>query len=208
MCSIWKRLRSLQITYLLRDVLHGWGSLVFCVHINPAACEYDSTACVLQYAAIATQIGNAARSAAPKRAITAKSPQLGLCKAPHVTQPKCEPVPSAPPKSFFVPLPHRQLRHYCISSCHVNSLAESRCQALERIAQCNPDLKLHGVLEILGEMEDRCLELQGQHSVLKDEVGCSFALVGILPDCKLMYQAFSWLVCNRVLWIFAAGEGA
>lgn len=67
---------SLQITHIFRDLLHGWGSILFCVNVSPAAADYDSTAGVLQYAAMATQIGNAARAEAPKRAIKAKSPNI------------------------------------------------------------------------------------------------------------------------------------
>jgi hypothetical protein len=65
-----------QITHIFRDLLHGWGSILFCVNVSPAAADYDSTAGVLQYAAMATQIGNAARAEAPKRAIKAKSPNI------------------------------------------------------------------------------------------------------------------------------------
>ena len=71
-----KALSGLQITHILRDLLHGWGSILFCVNVSPAALDYDSTAGVLQYAAMATQIGNAARAEAPKRARKAMSPNI------------------------------------------------------------------------------------------------------------------------------------
>lgn len=71
----------LQITYIFRDVLHGWGSLTLCVNISPAATCYGATTSVLQYAAMATQIGHASRAEAPKKAARAKSPNVTKAKA-------------------------------------------------------------------------------------------------------------------------------
>lgn len=58
-----------QVTHLFRDVLHGWGQILLCVNVSPAACDYDETARVLRYAALATQIGTAARAEPPLRVL-------------------------------------------------------------------------------------------------------------------------------------------
>ena len=71
-----RRYSALQITHILRDLLHGWGTILFCVNVSPAAPDYDTTAGVLQYAAMATHIGNAARAEAPKRVKKAISPNI------------------------------------------------------------------------------------------------------------------------------------
>jgi len=57
-----------QVTHLFRDVLHGWGQLLLCVNVSPAARDYDETARVLRYAAVAAQVGTAARAQPPLRA--------------------------------------------------------------------------------------------------------------------------------------------
>ena len=58
-----------QVTHLFRDVLHGWGQILLCVNVSPAARDYDETARVLRYAALATQIGTAARAEPPLRVL-------------------------------------------------------------------------------------------------------------------------------------------
>ncbi|BDA50338.1 probable Kinesin-like protein KIF22 at N-terminal half [Coccomyxa sp. Obi] len=65
-----------HVTHLFRDVLHGWGQILLCVNVSPAACDYDETARVLRYAALATQIGTAARAEPPLRVLKAKSPNI------------------------------------------------------------------------------------------------------------------------------------
>ena len=56
-----------QVTHLFRDVLHGWGQLLLCVNVSPTARDYDETARVLRYAAVAAQVGTAARAQPPLR---------------------------------------------------------------------------------------------------------------------------------------------
>jgi len=68
-----------QVTHLFRDVLHGWGQLLLCVNVSPAARDYDETARVLRYAAVAAQVGTAARAQPPLRAL-----RRGPPRAPHV----------------------------------------------------------------------------------------------------------------------------
>jgi len=67
------------VTHLFRDVLHGWGQLLLCVNVSPAARDYDETARVLRYAAVAAQVGTAARAQPPLRAL-----RRGPPRAPHV----------------------------------------------------------------------------------------------------------------------------
>ncbi|KAK9917104.1 hypothetical protein WJX75_000928 [Coccomyxa subellipsoidea] len=68
--------RESKVTHLFRDVLHGWGQILLCVNVSPAARDYDETARVLRYAALATQIGTAARAEPPLRVLKAKSPNI------------------------------------------------------------------------------------------------------------------------------------
>ena len=65
------------MTHLFRDVLHGWGQILLCVNVSPAARDYDETARVLRYAALATQIGTAARADPPLRVL--KCAHLSAC---------------------------------------------------------------------------------------------------------------------------------
>jgi hypothetical protein len=67
--------RESKVTHLFRDALHGWGHVVLSVNVSPCARDYDETAHVLRYAALATQIGTVQAAAAPRRTIKAKSPE-------------------------------------------------------------------------------------------------------------------------------------
>ena len=40
--------RSLQVTHLFRDVLHGWGQILLSVNVSPCAKDYDETSHVLK----------------------------------------------------------------------------------------------------------------------------------------------------------------
>ena len=62
------------MTHLFRDVLHGWGQLLLCVNVSPTARDYDETARVLRYAAVAAQVGTAARAQPPLRPL-----RRGVC---------------------------------------------------------------------------------------------------------------------------------
>jgi hypothetical protein len=64
------------VTHLFRDVLHGWGQILLCVNVSPTSRDYDETARVLRYAALAAQIGVAARAAAPLRVLKAVTPNI------------------------------------------------------------------------------------------------------------------------------------
>lgn len=69
-----------QVTHLFRDVLHGWGQILLCVNVSPAARDYDETARVLRYAALATQIGTAARAEPPLRVLKCASDALATSR--------------------------------------------------------------------------------------------------------------------------------
>ncbi|KAF5827861.1 kinesin motor domain-containing protein, partial [Dunaliella salina] len=56
--------RESKITHLFKDVLHGWGHLVLSVCVSPVAGDFDETAHVLRYAALATNISMASGPAA------------------------------------------------------------------------------------------------------------------------------------------------
>lgn len=86
--------REARVTHLFRDVLHGWGRVLLSVNVSPCARDYDETSHVLKYAAMATQIGNAARLDAPGRraATKAASPVLGAKRA-RTTNPLQLPAP-------------------------------------------------------------------------------------------------------------------
>jgi len=68
------------VTHLFRDVLHGWGQLLLCVNVSPAARDYDETARVLRYAAVAAQVGTAARAQPPLRVLR-RGPLRAPCLA-------------------------------------------------------------------------------------------------------------------------------
>eukprot|EP00884_Botryococcus_braunii_P003070 jgi/Botrbrau1/12764/Bobra.0238s0003.1 len=68
--------RESKVTHLFRDVLHGWGQILLCVNVSPTSRDYDETARVLRYAAMAAQIGVAARAEAPLRALKAITPNI------------------------------------------------------------------------------------------------------------------------------------
>ena len=59
------------------------------MNVSPAAAEYDATTSVLQYAAMATQIGNAARAEAPRRTLEARSPKITKRKAADAMNVRC-----------------------------------------------------------------------------------------------------------------------
>ena len=59
----------MQLTHLLRDVLHGWGQLLMCVNVSPTATDFEATVDTLRYATLARRIGTAARVQPPARAI-------------------------------------------------------------------------------------------------------------------------------------------
>ena len=59
----------MQLTHLLRDVLHGWGQLLMCVNVSPTAKDFEATVDTLRYATLARRIGTAARAQPPARAI-------------------------------------------------------------------------------------------------------------------------------------------
>ena len=68
--------RESKVTHLFRDALHGWGRVVLSVNVSPTAADYDETAHVLKYAALATQIGTLQAAEAPRRTIKAFTPGL------------------------------------------------------------------------------------------------------------------------------------
>ncbi|KAK9805478.1 hypothetical protein WJX72_000545 [[Myrmecia] bisecta] len=82
--------RESKVTYLFRDVLHGWGQILLSVNVSPNAKDYDETTHVLKYAALAAQIGTAARLEAPARALKAVSPNITKKRA----APPSKPVPA------------------------------------------------------------------------------------------------------------------
>lgn len=59
----------IQLTHLLRDVLHGWGQLLMCVNVSPTAKDFEATVDTLRYATLARRIGTAARAQPPARVI-------------------------------------------------------------------------------------------------------------------------------------------
>jgi hypothetical protein len=72
----WPAAVYMQVTHLFRDVLHGWGQILLAVCASPAARDYDETARVLRYAALATQIGTAARAQPPLRVLKCAPPLI------------------------------------------------------------------------------------------------------------------------------------
>ncbi|KAL4448014.1 hypothetical protein ABPG75_005233 [Micractinium tetrahymenae] len=72
--------RESKVTHLFRDALHGWGQVVLSVNVSPVARDYDETAHVLKYAALATQIGTIQQAEAPRRTIKAVSPAIRKVK--------------------------------------------------------------------------------------------------------------------------------
>jgi len=66
--------RESKVTHLFRDALHGYGRVVLSVNVSPCAKDYDETAHVLRYAALATQIGTLQQVEAPRRTIKAVTP--------------------------------------------------------------------------------------------------------------------------------------
>lgn len=72
--------REAKVTHLFRDALHGWGQVVLSVNVSPVARDYDETAHVLKYAALATQIGTIQQAEAPRRTIKAVSPAIRKVK--------------------------------------------------------------------------------------------------------------------------------
>ncbi|KAK9840849.1 hypothetical protein WJX84_010041 [Apatococcus fuscideae] len=68
--------RESKVTHIFRDVLHGWGQILLSVNISPDAADYDETAHVLRYAALATQISNAGRARPPLRPLRPISPNI------------------------------------------------------------------------------------------------------------------------------------
>ncbi|KAK9841900.1 hypothetical protein WJX84_005168 [Apatococcus fuscideae] len=77
--------RESKVTHIFRDVLHGWGQILLSVNISPDAADYDETAHVLRYAALATQICNAGRARPPLRPLRPVSPNLS--KRPQAAPP-------------------------------------------------------------------------------------------------------------------------
>ena len=69
MSQVISHLLCSQLTHLLRDVLHGWGQLLMCVNVSPAAKDYEATVDTLRYATLARRIGTTARAQPPVRAI-------------------------------------------------------------------------------------------------------------------------------------------
>ncbi|PRW57364.1 Kinesin KIF19 [Chlorella sorokiniana] len=72
--------RESKVTHLFRDALHGWGQVLLSVNVSPASKDYDETAHVLKYAALATQIGTIQAAEAPRRTIKAVSPAIKKVK--------------------------------------------------------------------------------------------------------------------------------
>ncbi|PSC76545.1 Kinesin KIF19 [Micractinium conductrix] len=72
--------RESKVTHLFRDALHGWGQVVLSVNVSPVSKDYDETAHVLKYAALATQIGTMQQAEAPRRTIKAQSPAIRKVK--------------------------------------------------------------------------------------------------------------------------------
>jgi hypothetical protein len=66
--------RESKVTHLFRDALHGYGRVVLSVNVSPCARDYDETAHVLRYAALATQIGTLQHAEAPRRTLKAAAP--------------------------------------------------------------------------------------------------------------------------------------
>eukprot|EP00887_Chlorella_sp_A99_P004608 scaffold4.g4608.t1 len=86
---------ALRVTHLFRDALHGWGQVVLSVNVSPVSKDYDETAHVLKYAALATQIGTIQQAEAPRRTIKAVSPAIKKVKRKAALPPEARRQPKA-----------------------------------------------------------------------------------------------------------------
>ncbi len=74
----------MQLTHLLRDVLHGWGQLLMCVNVSPTAKDFEATVDTLRYATLARRIGTAARAQPPARFIRSACSCVALGSAMYL----------------------------------------------------------------------------------------------------------------------------
>jgi len=90
--------RESKITHLFRDALHGWGRVTLVTCVSPAPAEYDETAHVLRYAAIASHIQTAASLPEAPEAPPAKRRRASAQgPAPAAQDPPAPaPAPAAP----------------------------------------------------------------------------------------------------------------